>query len=163
MRTAPYANESGFLDVLEQRKIPKMWPVIFLSSSVEIPTTVSFHNAHRTSRAFSAVSKITSVVCLLYTGMVSRFRLMMLCMLRCRCIQMSRYDVLMCVDMSMATKTFLSSLSRSKTFFWLKAQEIHAYLVIAISLFDLMIYSPLRSFVECNTLSALWNLSPTRR
>ena len=40
---------------------PEMRPVIFLSPSIEMYMTVSFHDGHRTPKSFAAVAKITAV------------------------------------------------------------------------------------------------------
>ena len=47
---------------------------------------------------------------------------------------MSRYEVLMCVDMSKATENVHTSSSSSYTFCRLIVQEIHAYFEIVESL-----------------------------
>ena len=80
---------------------------------------------------------------ILYTGMASRCRFIMPCLLRCRHMQTSRYNMLMCFDISMATENVHTYSSRSETFCGLTAQEIRAYLVIVVSLFEPMVASPL--------------------
>ena len=122
--------------------------------SFETPIMLSFHDRHRTSRAFSAVSKITAAVCLFYTGTARRCTLTMPFLFRCRRIRMSRYNVLICVDMSKATENFHASSSSSYTFCRLIAQAIHAYFEIFKSLHAPMLASLLRSLVCCNTGSA---------
>ena len=58
----------------------------------------------------------------------------MTCLFRCRRMCMSRYEVLMCVDMSKATENVHTSSSSSYTFCRLIVQEIHAYFEIVESL-----------------------------
>ena len=99
----------GFVTFWNCVATPDMQPVIFLSLSIETLMMLFYHNGHRTSRSFAAVSKITAEVCLLYTGMLRRCTMTMPCLFRFRRMRMSRYDVLMCVDMSKATKNFHAS------------------------------------------------------
>ena len=63
----------------------------------------------------------------------------------------SRYGVLMCVDMYMATKNVHASSISYRTFCRFTAQAIRAYLAILVSLLKLVVASPLQSFVDCNT------------
>ena len=109
---------------------PEMRPVIFLSPSIKTPMMLSYRDGHRTSRAFAAVSKITAEVCLLYTGTARRCTLTISCLFRCRRMRMSRYEVLLCGDMSKATKNVHASSISSYTFFRLIVQSIRAYFEI---------------------------------
>ena len=56
------------------------------------------------------------------------------CLFRCRHMCMSRYNVLMCGDMSKATKNVHASSSISYTLCMLIAQVICAYFEIVVSL-----------------------------
>ena len=105
---------------------PEMGPVLFLSPSAEMLMMLSFHDGHGTSRSFGTVSKIAAAVCLFYTGTARRCTLTMPSLFRCICVRMSRYNVLMCADMSKATKKIHVSSSRSYNFCRLIAQEIRA-------------------------------------
>ena len=67
---------------------------------------------------------------------------------------MSRYDVLMCVDISKATKNIHASSSILYTFYRLIAQAICLYFDIVESLHTPMLASPLRFLVCCNMKSA---------
>ena len=78
-------------------------------------------------------------------------------------MRMSSYNVLMCVDMSKATKNIHVSSSRSYTFCRLIAQEIRAYFEIVESLNAPMMASPLQSLVCCNTRASWWKDTPTER
>ena len=146
--TVPCANEAGFCEFWNSATTPKMRPVVFLSSSVEISMTLSFHNGNRTSRAFADMAKITAAVYFSYTGIASRCRLMIPFMLRSIRMQTLGYDVIICVDMSMATENFHVSSSNYKTFCMLTSQEMRAYLAIVVSLIEPMVAIPLCFF--CN-------------
>ena len=140
----------GFATFWNRVLTPEIRPVIFLSPSVETPMMLSFHNRHRTSRAFA----VTAAVCPLYTWTERRFTFKMPCMFNCRRIRMSRYDVLLCVDMSKATKNVHASSSSSYTFCRFISQSICAYFEIVELLHAPTLASPPRYLVCCNMRAA---------